>query len=185
MLDRLLTDARAHDAAEPDRLQRWRVLEPDTGELLAFLVRLVRARTVVEIGTSQGASTLVLAAALDTTDGRLTSVDTAVQADATGRLAEAGLAARAVFSRGDGGAYLAGLPERSVDLLLLDAERTEYASWWPHPVRVLRPGGLLAVDNALSHPAEVAPLAALLDADPGTQTVTVPVGKGLLLATRT
>ncbi|OLL71828.1 hypothetical protein Ae168Ps1_0202c [Pseudonocardia sp. Ae168_Ps1] len=49
---------------------------------------------------------------------------------------------------------------------------------------MLHPGGLLAVDNALSHAAEVAPLAGRLDAEPGMHTVTVPVGTGVLLAFR-
>ena len=184
MLERLLADAEAHDAAEPDRLRRWRVLEPDAGSLLGFLARLTAARDVAEIGTSQGASTLVLAEALDTTGGHLTSVDTGPQDDARDRIARAGLAGRVTFLAGDGGALLAEWPDASLDLLFLDAERTEYPSWWPHPLRVLRPGGLLAVDNALSHPGEVAPLAALLDAEPGVHTVTVPVGKGELLAFR-
>ncbi|OLM18409.1 O-methyltransferase [Pseudonocardia sp. Ae707_Ps1] len=184
VLDRLLADAAAHDAAEPDRLRRWRVLEPDAGALLGFLVRLTRAREAVEIGTSQGASTLVLAEALAGTGGHLTSVDTGLQAGARDRIDEAGLTGRVTFLRGDGGGLLAGWPDGSLDLLFLDAERTEYASWWPHPTRVLHPGGLLAVDNALSHAAEVAPLAERLDAEPGVHTVTVPVGKGVLLAFR-
>ena len=52
----------------------------------------------------------------------------------------------------------------SVDLLYLDAERVEYAGWWPQPARVPRPGGLLAIDNVLSHPDEVAEFLALADA---------------------
>jgi predicted O-methyltransferase YrrM len=71
-----------------------------------------------------------------------------------------------------------------VDLLFLDAERTEYPGWWPHPLRVLRPGGLLVADNATSHPDEIAPFAALLAAAPGVTTTIATVGKGELLAVR-
>ena len=70
-----------------------------------------------------------------------------------------------------------------MDLLFLDAERTEYPSWWPHPVRVLRTGGVLVADNALSHPEEIAPLHDLLIQDL-TATTTIPVGKGELVAIR-
>jgi predicted O-methyltransferase YrrM len=84
----------------------------------------------------------------------------------------------------DGGAVLAELADASVDLLFLDAERPEYPGWWPHPRRVLRPGGLLVVDNATSHPEELAPLRALVEADPELTTTTVPVGKGELVALR-
>ncbi|MEQ3549384.1 class I SAM-dependent methyltransferase [Pseudonocardia nematodicida] len=187
MLERLLSEAATHDAGEPDRLRRWRVLEPDAGAFLSFLIRLTGARDAVEIGTSQGASTLVLADALRATGGRLTSVDIDPGAGvhARARLTEAGLDDVVEFRTADGGADLAARPDASLDLLFLDAERTQYASWWPHPVRVLRPGGLLAVDNAHSHAGEIDPLASLLGAEPGVHTVTVPVGKGELLATRT
>jgi predicted O-methyltransferase YrrM len=84
----------------------------------------------------------------------------------------------------DGGRYLADLPDTSVDVLFLDAERTEYTRWWPHPIRVLRPGGLLAVDNVLSHPDEVADFLNLLAADHRCHTTTVAVGKGLALSWR-
>src|SRR5262249_10892926 len=85
---------------------------------------------------------------------------------------------------GDGGAYLADLPDGCVDLLFLDAERVEYPGWWPHPVRVLRPGGVLAVDNVASHPDEVAEFLALVAADARCITTTVAVGRGLPLAWR-
>ena len=58
-------------------------------------------------------------------------------------MTEAGLAGQVDFRVADGGVTLAGLPDGGVDLLFLDAERTEYPSWWPHPVRVLRAGGVL------------------------------------------
>ena len=66
----------------------------------------------------------------------------------------------------------------------VDAERVEYVSWWPRPARVLRPGGLLAIDNVLSHPDEVSPFLALLAGDPTIMGTTVAVGKGLHLAWR-
>ncbi|MFL6073068.1 MAG: O-methyltransferase, partial [Mycobacteriales bacterium] len=83
---------------------------------------------------------------------------------------------------GDAGEYLAGLPDGAVDVLFLDAERTEYLGWWPHPLRVLRPGGLLAMDNVLSHADEVADVRALLEADPTVASTVVDIGKGELLA---
>ena len=84
----------------------------------------------------------------------------------------------------DGGTVLAGLTDGSVDLLFLDAERTEYASWWPHPVRVLRSGGVLVADNAESHADEIAPLRALVEDDDRLVTTTISVGKGELVALR-
>jgi predicted O-methyltransferase YrrM len=50
------------------------------------------------------------------------------------------------------------------------------------PLRVLRPGGLLAIDNVLSHPDQVAELRALITADKRLTSTVSPLGKGLLLA---
>lgn len=185
-IDELVRAAERHDAATPDRLDRWRVLEPDAGRLVWFLTQTVRARTIVEIGTSRGVSTLWLADAARSTGGRVLSVDTdaAAQEHARRSVTEAGLADQVDFRVDDGGSVLAGLPDGGVDLLFLDAERTEYPAWWPHPMRVLRPGGLLVADNATSHPEEIAPLRALVEAEPGLVTITVGVGKGELLALR-
>ncbi|HEY1967681.1 MAG TPA: class I SAM-dependent methyltransferase [Pseudonocardia sp.] len=188
LIDALGERAGRHDAEEPDRLRRWRVLEPSAGRFVWFLVQALGARTVVEIGTSRGVSTLWLADALRATGGQLLSVDLdeAAQRQAAAHLAEAGaeLRDRVSFRIADGGAVLAELADQSVDLLFLDAERVEYPGWWPHPRRVLRPGGVLVADNATSHPAEIAPLRELIERDPELVTTTLEIGKGELVALR-
>jgi predicted O-methyltransferase YrrM len=183
LLADLYADGVEHDAAQPDRLRRRRNLEPDTAELLAVLLRIAAARRVVEIGTSNGYSTIWLADAARGTGGRVVTVDTQEWAGVRENIKSAGLDDLVDVRLEGGGSYLAGVPDGSVDLLFLDAERTEYPNWWPHPIRVLRPGGLLAVDNVLSHPDEVAPFLALV-ADDHCDTTTVAVGKGLAIACR-
>jgi predicted O-methyltransferase YrrM len=185
VIDRVTQAAARHDATQEDRLDRWRVLEPDAGRFVWFLAQAVGARDIVEIGTSRGVSTLWLADAARATGGRVTSFDTDpdAQRDAARSLEEAGLRDVVELRLGDGGTGLASFGDGAVDLLFLDAERTEYPSWWPHPVRVLRPGGVLVADNALSHPDEIAPLHDLLRDDLAAVT-TIPVGKGELVALR-
>jgi predicted O-methyltransferase YrrM len=184
LLTELYAEGQAHDAAQPDRLLRRRNLEPDTATLLALVVRIVRARAVVEIGTGNGYSTIWLAEAVTDTGGTVVSVDTGPVDEARANLETAGLADRVRLERRDGGGLLKELAGDSVDLLFMDAERVEYPGWWPHPARVVRPGGVLAIDNVLSHPDEVAPFLALLDADGGFVSATIPVGKGLHLGWR-
>jgi predicted O-methyltransferase YrrM len=185
VIDRVTEAAARHDATQADRLDRWRVLEPDAGRFVWFLAQAVGARNIVEIGTSRGVSTLWLADAARATGGRVLSFDTdpAAQEDAARTIADAGLSEYVELRGEDGGAGLAALGDGTVDLLFLDAERTEYPSWWPHPVRVLPAGGVLVADNALSHPEEIAPLHDLLRRDLTTVT-TIPVGKGELVARR-
>ncbi len=185
----LFADGVTHDAAQPDRLRKRRNLEPATAELLSLLVRMPGPSWVVGIGTATGLWALVLAAAVRDTNGWLVSVDTVTDAEARSNLARAdtaqpGLAESVEFRQDDGGAYLARLDDGSLDLLFLDAERVEYPTWWPHPLRVLHPGGVLAIDNVLSHADEVAPFLMLLSREPAHVGVTIGVGKGLHLAWR-
>jgi len=186
LLDELYRDGLRYDDAQADRLNRRRNLEPDAAVLLSVVIRAMGAREVVEIGTSNGYSTIWLADAVRARGGRVLSVDTdaAAQELAAANLAAAGLGELVRLQRGDGGAALAELPDGGTDVLFLDSERPEYPGWWPHPVRVLRPGGLLVVDNVLSHPDEIAPFLRLVEAEPALTATVVPVGKGELLAVK-
>jgi predicted O-methyltransferase YrrM len=183
-LAELYAAGQTYDNRQPDRFRRLRNLEPASAALLAFVVRLANARSIVEIGTSNGYSTIWLADAARDTGGHVVSVDIQDRPDAAANLERTGLASMVRLHRAEGGSYLAGLPDDYVDLLFLDAERTDYANWWPHPRRILRPGGVLAVDNVLSHPDEVRGFLDLVVRGGWFVGTTVPVGKGLFLAQR-
>jgi predicted O-methyltransferase YrrM len=181
----LYAAGRAHDQAREDRLERLRNLEPATAELLAVLVRATRARRILELGTSNGYSTIWLADAAQATDGRVTSVDLDPARTSLARenLHQAGLAAFVELRTEDAAKTLAAGGDAEWEFVFLDSERPAYPSYVPDLLRVLRPGGLLAVDNVLSHEHELVEFTALIEAQPLTQTV-VPVGAGLRLAVR-
>jgi predicted O-methyltransferase YrrM len=181
----LLAASRAHDAEQTDRLARFRNVEPETAELLGVLVRATQARRILELGTSNGYSTLWLADAAEATGGAVTSVEIDAErtAMAAANLARAGLAAE--LRTQDAGAVLRDAPADAWDLVFLDAERPAYAGYWPDLLRTLRPaGGLLAIDNVISHADEVAAVTALVEAEPAVTTTLVPIGAGLRLVVR-
>ena len=186
LLAELEAFGRENDATITDRPKRMLNITRDTGEFLSVLVRATGARRVLEIGTSNGYSTLWLASATRAIGGAVTTVDRSEfkVALATANFARAGLAAAITLVHDDAGALLRRAHDASVDLLFLDSERPEYPGWWPDLKRVLRPGGLLVADNATSHPAEMAPFVALVTADPEFTTSLVPVGNGEFLAVR-
>jgi predicted O-methyltransferase YrrM len=173
-----------HDAAQADRLDRYRILEPETAELLAVLVRAANARRVLEIGTSIGYSTIWLADAVEATGGRLLSVeiDAGRSESARSNLGRAGLTAD--LRVGDAAETLSGSEDGSWDLIFLDAERPAYAGYWPDVLRSLAPGGLVAVDNVISHADQVHELLALMTNETAVTTTQVPVGAGLQLAVK-
>ncbi|MGY5942200.1 O-methyltransferase [Stenotrophomonas forensis] len=175
-----------NDARETERGRRMLNITPQTGEFLSVLVRFGATRRVLEIGTSNGYSTLWLAEAAAAINGHVTTLECAEEKVAMARatFARSGLAGSITLVHADAGQWLAQAAEASLDLLFLDSDREQYAGWWPQLRRVLRPGGLLVVDNAISHAAQMEPLRALLAADEAFSTSLVPVGNGELLAVR-
>jgi len=175
-----------NDRSITERPRRMLNITRDTGEFLSVLVRATQATRILEIGTSNGYSTLWLAEAARATGGHVTTVELAAfkVGLAARNFDRAGLVAQITQVQGDAGQVLMALPPESQDLVFLDSERPEYPGWWADLRRVLRPGGLLVVDNATSHPEQMAPFIALVEADPAFTTCLVPVGNGEFLATR-
>jgi predicted O-methyltransferase YrrM len=182
-LDELYAHGRAHDEQREDRLQRLRNVEPETARMLAVLVRATGARRVLELGTSNGYSTLWLA---DATAGRVLTVelDAGRARQARETFATAGFADAIELAEADGGQVLADSPDGAFDFVFLDAERPLYTRWWPDLLRTLASRGLLVVDNVISHAGEVEAFRALVDAEPAVTSALVPIGAGTLLVTR-
>ena len=177
---------RDNDSATAERPRKMLNITRDTGEFLTVLVRAALARRVLEIGTSNGYSTLWLASAAQDIGGSVTTVEKSqykIDLAAT-NFARSGLASSIAQVHDDAGRLLERSADGAFDLIFLDSERPEYSGWWPHLRRVLRRGGLLVVDNATSHPAEIAPFVALVKADAEFITSLVPVGNGEFLAAR-
>jgi predicted O-methyltransferase YrrM len=189
-LDALLVEleqfGRTNDGSATERPRRMLNITRDTGELLAVLVRATMARRVLEIGTSNGYSTLWLASAARAIGGTVTTVELSDYkiALATANFSRSGLGRYISLVHDNASRVLQRVTDDAFDLVFLDSERPEYPGWWPDLRRVLRPGGLLVVDNATSHRAEMAPFVALVSADASFVTSLVPVGNGEFLAVK-
>lgn len=170
----------SNDADAASRADKLLNITPDTGRFLYQLARSTRAQAIVEVGTSNGYSTLWLAMAALVNGGAVLTldVDANKQRMAEANLKRAGLENHVELKLADAGELLPELQAASVDLLFLDADRSAYAGYWPEVQRVLRPGGLVVVDNALSHPAECAEFIDLVVATPGYLAETYAIGKG-------
>jgi predicted O-methyltransferase YrrM len=146
-------------------------IQPEQAHLLAMLVKVIGARHVLEIGTFTGYSALALALALPP-DGMVTTCDLDEDAAAVGRSfwQRAGVAGKIEVKLGPALATLAMLASRHVDgfdLIFIDADKTAYDRYYEHSLRLVRPGGLIVLDNMFRH-GEVADAG---NADPRTLTV--------------
>ena len=182
-LDELYAHGRAHDESLPERVQRLRNVEPETAELLGVLVRALGARRVLEIGTSNGYSTIWLGDAAEAVGGTVLSLEIEAErtAQAVENLTEAGVADFVELRTQDAAEALRSFADDAFDLIFLDAERTEYTSYWPDLIRALRASGLLVVDNTLSHAKELVEFSELVYGDERVTSTLVTVGAGVLL----
>jgi predicted O-methyltransferase YrrM len=175
-----------NDSSTSERPRKMLNITRDTGEFLALLVRATLARRILEIGTSNGYSTLWLAGAAREIGGSVTTVELSDYKVglASENFDRSGLAAYISLVHDDAGRLLEHSADSAFDFIFLDSERPEYPGWWPNVRRVLRPGGLLVVDNATSHPGEMAPFVALVEADTSFTTSLVPMGNGEFMAVK-
>ncbi|HHQ4654269.1 TPA: O-methyltransferase [Aeromonas hydrophila] len=175
-----------NDGAQQSRGSKMLNITRDTGELLAVLVQTRGAAAVLEIGTSNGYSTLWLAEAVKRLGGRVTTIelDEGKRAMAAANFQRAGLEPWIEQLAGEAGTLLPTLPTAAYPLIFLDSDRQHYQAWWPEIQRLLAPRGLLVVDNATSHREELAEWMAEVAQDPAFVTSLVPVGKGEWLVVR-
>jgi predicted O-methyltransferase YrrM len=174
----------ANDARVGARDQKMLNITPETGELLTVLVRAAKARRVLEIGTSNGYSTLWLAEAVQAIAGTVVTVEvSAAKAEMARRYLErSGLSPCVRQELMEAGRFLGGQAPSSFDMVFLDADREQYSGWWPWIQSVLAPGGLLVVDNAVSHAREMEGFIANVRAEPGWRSLVVPIGNGEFVA---
>ncbi|WP_253943910.1 O-methyltransferase [Nocardioides marmotae] len=172
---------------------------PGAGAALRFLASVLDARAVVEIGTGTGVSGLWLLRGMRG-DGVLTTVDIETEHQRLARqsFTEAGIASQR--ARTISGAALDVLPRLTdghYDLVFCDGDKREYAAYLEEALRLLRPGGVVAFDNALWHDRVADParrdeetvsirdLGRAVAEHPDLVSLLLPVGDGLLVAKKT
>jgi len=185
LLQELAARGLENDARATERPRMMLNLEPASAQLLSILVRASGATRALEIGTSNGYSTIWLAWSLAPAGGRLISIDRNPDKHALARenLRRAELLDRVELRTGDATEIAAEL-SGPFDLVFLDADRRSFPDQikilWPK----LAPKVLLIADNVLSHPEEIAEYLKWISSREDFQHTTVPVGKGLSIAFR-
>jgi len=174
----------ARDEQERARMlpgsERIQALHPDAGRFLYVLALAKQAKSIVEVGTSHGYSTLWLAAAARANGGKVVTCDRNLERIAAARrnFADAGLADVIEIMEGDARETLRGRTE-PVDLLFIDAEKSLYETYFDVVYQRLTKGGAVVADNALSHRDELEDYISYVENHPNLESVMVPIGRGL------
>jgi predicted O-methyltransferase YrrM len=173
----------------------------DQGALMALLIRLIGARRALEVGTFTGYSAMAVAEALPP-DGRLVTCDISEEWTTIARRywRDAELDGKIELRLGDARATLAALRREagdgSFDFAFIDADKSGYDQYYEACLQLVRPGGLILIDNVLwsgkvadpgvNDPDTVAirKLNAKIATDPRVEACLLTVGDGVMLVRR-
>jgi caffeoyl-CoA O-methyltransferase len=169
---------------------------PEQGTFMTLLAKLISAANAVEVGTFTGYSAICVARGL-TDSGRLLCCDVSEEWTSVARdyWRRAGLSDRIELRLGPGAETLRALPAGTTfDFAFIDADKTGYVTYWDLIVPMIRPGGVILVDNTLSH-GRVVDLTVQDEttqairrfngharADSRVELVLLPIGDGLTMA---
>ncbi len=174
-------------------------ISPEQGQFMQLLARLVGAKRCIEIGTFTGYSSLAVALALPA-DGRILCCDVSEEFTQVARRywAKAGVADKMTLALGPAVATLDAMLAKGdagrFDMAFIDADKASYDAYYERCLRLLRPGGLILIDNVLwsgdvADPAKsdadtqaIRALNAKLAKDERVDLSLLPVGDGLTLA---
>ncbi len=192
----LLAELRAETAKLP---MAGMQISPEQGQFMALLAELIGARRAIEVGTFTGYSALCVAQALPA-DGKLIACDISEEFTSVARRywAKSGIAGRIELRLAPAldtlKSLLAGGGAGSFDFAFIDADKTQYDAYYEAILKLLRPGGLMTIDNVLwsgavadgrKRDADTVALRALnekLRTDKRISLSLLPIGDGLTLA---
>ena len=210
--DRLYDYLLAHSLREPEALAKLRAetashpkvnmqIAPEQGQFMQMLVRLLGVRRAIEVGVFTGYSSLAVALAMPA-DGRLLACDVSEEFTAIARRhwQSAGVADRIALvlapAKQTLDACLAAGESALYDFAFIDADKVNYLAYYERLMKLVRPGGLIVVDNTLwggevanprNRDQDTVALREFNDvllADPRIDLSLLPLGDGLTLARR-
>ena len=193
----LLARLRNETASHPNA--RFQV-PPEQGQLLQLLVRMTGARRTIEVGVFTGYSSLAVAMVLPP-DGRIVACDISDEYTLTARRywAEAGMAEKIDLRIGPAAETLDRMLDAgergSYDFAFIDADKTGYARYYEQCLELIRPGGLITLDNMLqsgqvwtdtqdANATAIRDLNGFIHHDSRVDSLLLPFGDGLTLAVK-
>ena len=170
-------------------------ISPEQGQFMAMLARLMGVRRYLEVGVFTGYSSLSVALALPH-DGTIVACDVSEEFTSVARRywAEAGVSERIDLRLAPAVETLATLPDESFDFMFIDADKPSYDAYYEHGLRLVRAGGLIAIDNVFWSGKVADPdlrdesldaireLNQKIGGDQRVDLAIVPIGDGLTLA---
>ena len=182
----MLTGKKIFTAVEPHLKSAYIPVDPDQGAMLYVTARAIRAKTIVEFGTSFGISTIYLAAAARANNGRVIGSEREPEKVKAARanVADAGLAQFVDIREGDAMKTLAHI-DAPIDFLLLDGWKDIYLPMIEMLSPKMRAGAVVLADNIFTFKKTLRPYVRhMQDRANGFESVTLPLGHGMEYSVR-
>ncbi len=190
-IDNVQLETIDHEAMNRDDIRPS--IGPEVGKLLGLLIRLTRARRVLEMGTSMGYSTIWLAQALQSTGGKLVSIeyDDGLFEETQRNVALAGLADVVELIKGDARVVIEQV-HGPFDMILQDSDKSLYSPLLERSIALTRKFGIIVADDALFKPRGIpAPFSELMHdynervfADSRLYSTILPIGDGVTISVK-
>lgn len=161
----------------------WNVSH-QTGNFINMLIKLMNAKNVLELGTSNGYSGLWIADALKETGGYLTTIEFWEKRQCLAReyFEYCGLSDIATFKIGQAYDVIRDEINEEFDLIFIDANKQEYIKFFEVTHPLLKKGGVILADNITSHAKKVEDFVQAISSHPEYQVQILDLPDGLLMA---
>lgn len=162
----------------------WNI-SPESGNLLNLIIRISGYRNILEVGTSNGYSTIWLAEAIKTTSGHIKTIEYYEERInmAISNFKDSGVDDVITILKGKAMDVIQTLDE-SFDLIFIDANKAEYIEYFKNLHPKLNKNGVFAADNVTSHKSEMKNFLDLILNHPEYRTSYFPFGGGLLIGVK-
>lgn len=158
---------------------RMRNITPDVGLYLYIMVKATKAKRILEIGTSNGYSTIWLGQAAKENNASVTTLENDSRKInlAKENLEKAGLLDTITIIEGDAKQTISTL-DGEFDFIFIDAEKEDYITYFNKVFPILKVGGVIIADNVVSHSDVLKKYVDYVRANPNTQSCLIPIGRG-------
>ena len=171
------------EALEKTTEEYWNISR-QTGNFMNMLIKIMDAKKVLELGTSNGYSALWLASALKETNGHLTTIEYWEKRQCLARkyIEDCGLSNYVTFLTGQAYDIIKNDLKDMYDLAFIDANKQEYLSFFEVVHPILKKGGVILADNITSHYKKVEPFVEAISNHSEYQVQLLDLPDGLLMA---
>ncbi len=162
----------------------WNI-DPNAGELLQAVIHAQKPLEILEIGTSNGYSAILMGRVASQYNGKITTIEFFEERVklATENIAQENLSDTITVFQGDADQVLPKLVQdkRTFQFIFLDANKGEYKMYFEYAMQMIEPNGIIIADNTVSHAKKLTEFFKAVQEEPRAHAIELSIGTGLMV----